>query len=242
MRLHIVLLLFLGIASLATAQDTAEIVIEADETITVSVSADAPAQVIYQPETVPQYIMITAESANEAFDPVVWVIDAEDRLRAYNNNVEGTQAQINNLLLSEDGYTIYVDSFNGVSTADVELTITVVDPFEETITEENLTTEISFTLLEDTIYAYTFQATTEQTITITAQDVSGLLDPFLQITDASGEVITHNDDHASADLTLDTLDARISDWRVPAGGLYTIEIIDFLGRSGEILLTMTIEE
>jgi hypothetical protein len=146
-------------------------------------------------------------------------------------------AEIANVVLPTTGlYSIYVDSFNGVQAGAVEVTIRESDRFNMVVETGDAGEVISFTLPEDTVFTYPFTVEGGDNYTITAYDGTGQLDPYLRIVDSRGNVITTNDDHNSPDLTLNIFDARITAWQVPSDDTYTLEVMDFLGQSGQMTL------
>jgi hypothetical protein len=64
---------------------------------------------------------------------------------------------------------------------------------------------------------------------VTVRDPNGLLDPRLTLISAEDEVIAANDDHGTADVTLNRFDARLIA-AVPDGA--ALQITEFLGRTG----------
>lgn len=204
----------------------------------VTVSADAPAVLIFANESAGQAITITAYAMDVArFDPVVWVLNDAGLLLAYNDNAAEPEAAITNLVLPATGlYRIIVDSFNGVSAGDVEVAITAGDIFDATTTQEGDSTIVRFSLPEDSVFSYPLTPSGGDSFTITAHDKSGTLDPYLRIVDSAGNVVAKNDDHNSADLSLNLLAARVVNWQVPTADNYSIEVFDFLGRVGDIVL------
>ena len=214
----------------------------AQEDNILTINSENRASVEYIVEDGAEYVTIEVIANNpENFDPVLWVVDSNNRLRAYNDNqTDSSNARIENLLLTPDSYAIWVDSFNGVSEGDVSLSILTVDPFSEIIETDDTTQSITVTLPEDMIYRYALDLNENDTVTISVRDISGTLDPYTQILDNNEAEVIANDDHQTANLSLDVLDSLISDWTVSIDGLYIIEVRDFLGNSGQFELTITI--
>jgi hypothetical protein len=210
----------------------------------VLVTADESAKLVLANDEAGQIVTITARAVDtEQIDPAIWIIDDEAQLLAYNDNsftAEGAfdpTARISNLELTKSGfYTIYVDSFNGVSEGEVEIVIRQGDPFNTRVNENNARLVIQATLPEDTVFIYSLQVDQDAVFTLTAKDISGTLDPYLRIVDSSGNVIETSDDHTTLDLSLNLFDARIENWLAPADATYTIEVLDFLGWTGDIEL------
>lgn len=214
---------------------------DSSEPVNLKITSENRASIDYTVDTDPEYVTIQVRAIdNDVIDPVLWVLNSENNLIAYNDNTaEDSSAKVENLLLHPDTYTIWIDSFNGVSEGDVELIIEPVNPFNEAISTSENTIELVVTLPEDTIYRYTLELTENDIVTISIRDISGTLDPYLQVLDDNDMMLISNDDHQSTDLTLNRLDSRISQWQVPENGIYTIEIRDFLGNHGQFELTIT---
>lgn len=212
------------------------------ETFVLSITADHRAKIDYIVDTEAKYVTIQAhsiEDESELFDAVMWIVDSQNHLIAYNDNSSDDHtARIENLFLPPDRYTIWIDSFNGVSEGEVEVQIEPANPFNEvrSATEDGTIT-IDVSLPEDTIYRYALELSENDIITISVRDTSGTLDPYLSILENNSLVIS-NDDHQSPDLTLNRLDSRISDWHVHSDNIYTIEVRDFMGNAGEFELVI----
>ena len=222
------------------AQENEHLALTLNTPIQVQVTADKPGVLIYENSTSGSVFTIETRALSEAFDSVVWVVDVDNHLLAYNDNalVSGeieTNAYLANLTLIEAGrYTIYVDSFNGVSEGEVEVVLREHDIFAVVVEETDNATIITASLPEDSVFAYPLVLEAPEILTITARDISGTLDPYLRIVDSSGNILISNDDHHSTDLTLNLFDAQIAEWEAPENATYTIEVLDFLGRAGEI--------
>lgn len=226
------------------AQEGDEQHLTVDDEAIVTITADNPATMILANEIAGTVITIGANAIDDTqVDPVLWIVDSEGRLLAYNHNTftdEGSidvSARIDNLILPTAGlYTIYVDGFNGVSTGEVEVTIHQTDRFNIVVEETGSLYVMRLTLPEDSIFTFPITAQEGDRLTITARDGSRHLDLYIRIVDSSGNVVISNDDHASNDLALNIFDARIADWFVPADDTYMLEVSDFLGREGNLLL------
>jgi hypothetical protein len=212
------------------AQDANQLAL--DEASIVVLSPDAPVQLLYIADET-QTITLAAQAISENTDAVLWIVDSDNHLLAYNDNFgDDPNPRIENLHLSAGLYTVYVDSFNGVSEGSVELLITSENRFHEQLNSNENTLTISVTLPRNSVYHYTFELSAENIITITAKDTSSTLDPYLRLLDSAGNELASNDDHLNFDILLDVFDAQIANWPVPEDGLYTLELHDFLGREG----------
>lgn len=237
-RFLLILILLFPIAVLA--QDEEADILIPEEPQTVSITGDSRESITFTVDELALYVRLSVESLSEEIDPVVWIVDSRKRLLAYNDNVdEGTHAKIDNLYLLPDSYTIFIDSFNGVSEGDVIVSLEIVDPFDMALRSSETSILINAFLPEDTVFSYDFPAKANDIITVTVRDVSGSLDPYLTIYDESGNLLIVNDDHQSTDLSLNIFDSRITEWDVPADGNYRIEVHDFSGNSGQFALTVT---
>jgi len=234
------LLFILLIPIIVLAQDEDNPVLIPGEAMTLSVTADTRENANFTIDEI-SYIRIQAQSESEAFDPVIWIVDSNNRLIAYNDNAdEQSNAAINNLYLLPDSYTVYIDSFNGVSEGGVTLSLNRTDPFDTAIEPSESGVFINATLPEDAIFEYEFSASAGDVMTLTARDISSTLDTYLAIYDESGELLIANDDHQSADLTLNIFDAKLSGWVIPADGNYIVRIHDFSGKAGQFELNILI--
>jgi hypothetical protein len=231
---RVLLLILFTMAVFVQAQEENQLVL--DEALIVTLSADRPTRLLYIADEA-QTITLIAQAVSEnvdAPDVVLWIVDNDNHLLAYNDNVgDDSNPKINKLYLPQSGfYTIYVDSFNGVSEGEVEVIIQQVNRFNEQFEASENSLVIRATLPEDSIYLYELELSEVDIITITAQDTSGTFDPYLRILDSEGNMLVANDDHNSTDISLDIFDTRISNWAALGEGIYSIEVRDFLGRGG----------
>ncbi len=212
------------------------------ETFVLSITADNRASIDYVVENKAEYVTIQAHSIEdeaELLDPVMWVVDSQNHLIAYNDNFsDDNSTGVENLFLPPDRYTIWIDSFNGVSEGEVEVQIEPANPFNEvsSVNDDGVIT-IDVRLPEDAIYRYMLELSENDIVTISVRDTSGTLDPYLSILENNSPLLS-NDDHQSSDSTLNRLDSRISEWHVLSDNTYIIEVRDFLGNAGEFELVI----
>jgi len=135
-------------------------------------------------------------------------------------------------------YYIRIDSFNGVSEGEVEVTISIADKFIPATIEEDTTTQITLRLPPSKVFDYSLSVEAGDLLMIRAHDLSGMIDPVLLLLDEDGNILAQNDDHGTDDLTLDTFDAQISDFAIESDGVLTVQVYDFLGREGSVELTI----
>ncbi len=181
-------------------------------------------------------------------DVVVTVLNPDGKQIAYNHRHQTdnadllpTDAAIPKLKLDRPGvYLIRVDTYGGIFQSEAELTLTVADMFDTRIIEDTAgQTVITGVLPRDAAYQYTFEAAAGEVVTITARDLSRTLDTRLLLLDADGATLTENDDHGTDDPALDVLDSRIAAFRLPADGVYTLVLLDFIGRAGRFEVVIT---
>ncbi|MGJ3238108.1 MAG: hypothetical protein ACFE0Q_05325 [Anaerolineae bacterium] len=211
-----------------------------DEPLTLTVSENQRASASYTVPAGDAHAITLTVTADESFDPVVMVINSENRLLAYNNNsAQSNRASIHNLWLEAGTYTVIVDSFNGVNEGEVTVTLSRTNPFDEMVSTDDNRIIISVNLPENTRYRYMLPVEADVTYTFTLRDRGNTLDPYLRLLDAENNKLASNDDHGTVDTRLNTLDARIPDWQASTEGMITLEVRDFLGRSGDFELIIT---
>jgi hypothetical protein len=233
--------------------------IQPDGTRIVDISAVAPALLTYD-SAGDELIDIRTRALNtpaqdSALDTTLAVIAPDGQLLAYNDdtllppiepNTEGPDAaprlqrdaELTALYLPQAGaYTLRVDSFNGVSAGQAEVTLTQATLSETISTDDTAETRRVY-LLAGRSHREALELAADSRVTISAQDASGTLDPLLRLIAPDGRVIASNDDHNSDDLTLNVFDAQIRAVLPGTAGRYTVEIRDFTGAAGVILLHM----
>lgn len=238
------------IFSRTTAQDETQ-------TYTLMLTADAPAEMIYTARA-GEAVMIGVTSGGEidttlsVFAPDGERIGFNDDLQIADDDSDGVyqwgdwvfsaaESFLLYLAFPQDGdYTFVIDSFNGVQEGKITVKVArwpsaLVHSTEEM--DNSLIMRVSW-LPHQPGYRHTFEAAAGDIITITARDVDHALDPRLILLDANGVELASNDDHLDVDLTLDVLDARITDFVVPVDGSYTLIVSDFLGRAGTVEVTL----
>ncbi len=191
---------------------------------------------------------LQADEPDAVRDVVLWVVAPGGKQIAYADDTqtppEGllpTDAVIEKLIFSQAGeYLIYVDTYGGIFATEVMLTLEPADLFNAALTIEGDLTTIRAALPRSVPYRYTLNLTVGAVLTATVRDRSGTLDPLLYLLDDEENIIAMNDDHNTADLTLDVLDSRLSAVEVPADGTYTLMVTDFLGRAGQFELLIAI--
>ena len=195
-----------------------------------------------------QTVIITARdvSDGDAVDVVLEVLMPDGhRLRFNDDHMGGdaalaqTDSRIKARLPQTGDYEVRVNSYGGIFEGEVEVLLRIVDLFAvEIIRDEDAITVFTLTLPRHIAYQREVMLDAGDVVTITARDVSGTLDPLLRLLDADGEIIAHNDDHDTAATALDVFDAQITTFTVDTSGTVVLEVLDFLGRSGQIELTI----
>lgn len=215
-----------------------------DTPTTVTLSAYAgPIDLVYTVAG-PQRIAVTARSlADDAPVDVTLALLNGARLLAFDDDggaaVPGllpTDAHIARLDLPDAGtYTLRVHSFSGAQSGPVEVVLTVLPTLPPCVIGQQ-----TVTLTRGDVFRCALDLPAGARITATARDTSGALDPVLTLYDPSGARLAFNDDHRSADTSLDVLDAHL----VVSGaveGVYTLALTDFAGTAGTVALTVARE-
>lgn len=179
-------------------------------------------------------------------DPVVALIGPDGRWLAYNDDygtaadLLPTDARIRDLTLPQTGtYTIQASTYGGIYPGQVEVTLEPGDPFAaQTTGQPGELLTISGWLPQSRAYTTTITAQAGDTLTITGRAARQPLDPALILTNADGDRLAFNDDHGTQDLTLAPFDARIERFTIPAEGVYTVTLLDVLGRAGRFTLVI----
>jgi hypothetical protein len=153
------------------------------------------------------------------------------------------EAHLRNFVLPQTGdYVLRLDSFSGVTDGAIEVTLSLspAEPmaldWAEASAEGRLTHRLDLAPHQSGHLSLSLRA--GETLRLLAQDMSGRLDPRLQVLDESGAVLADNDDAPAEWLIaegLDVLDAGL-DFSAPADGIYHLHLSDYLGRAGELAL------
>lgn len=104
------------------------------------------------------------------------------------------------------------------------------------VIEADEPTEIAF---DGEPVVLTYQALSDETVTIMARSVEGELDTTLELLDAAGEQVAFNDDHDSDRAELERFDSLIDSVEL-SPGTYTLVVSTFSG-TGEGIIEVTIE-
>jgi hypothetical protein len=236
-RRFFVLLVLLWLALTAGAQSPELL---PDQPQRVTLGADQPLELSFSVGSERLWISLQARSLNPddpLLDPVIWISDAEHQMLAYDNNGmvdDPINAHIPALLLPAAGtYRVFVDTFSGVGAGDVEVLLSLIDPFEPETPEEGV---LRASLPAGEVFRLQLPVVAGDMLSLTVRDLSGTLDPVLRVLAEDGTLLIENDDHAGSDTTLNLLDARIVGWQVSTAQTVTVEVLDFLARSGQFEL------
>jgi hypothetical protein len=229
-------LFLLGITLLPThAQDT----LAFDKPITVTLQAEAPVELTFMGQAGQMINLVTYTSGENPPDSTLTLIAPNGLVLAYHDDTRigdevDSNATLTNILLPSDGeYTLQVDSFNGVSEGAVTVVMSEVAPFTVLESDES-STQLQVDLRVGDVFVYALPtADTAQTLQITVRDTSNTLDPFIRIRNSDGEIITTVDDTPSLAELLNLFDSQVR-IEIPANTNYTLEVIDFLGRVGQV--------
>jgi hypothetical protein len=189
-----------------------------------------------------QVVSISTQTSGEnAPDTVLTLLDSQGRVLAHQDDqwLDGVfvkDAHLLRVVLPQDGaYVVRVDSFNGVSIGDVQVTISEVSN-TTLLSADNDVQVMQVNLAKGETFRHIIQATTDQNISISVRDTSSTLDTFVRVFDANGAMIASADDAYGQD-NLDMLDTALT-LVIAEDGAYTLEVIDFLGRAGVFELTI----
>jgi hypothetical protein len=216
--------------------------ITSETPVTVTLTAGAgPVDVIYSAAPDEVLTVIARSTAAEPIDVTLEMLQDNERIafnddrRSEIDDLAPQDAAITNLYINEAGdYTLRIHSFSGAQSGEVEVIVrssSLVEACETGAVE----------LLPHRAFRCTLDVQAAQTLTVTARDTSGTLDPVLTLLDSDGTLLVQNDDHTSADLTLNVLDAQITSYEVTEAGAYTLQVSDFGGAAGTLDLLLDIE-
>ncbi len=220
--------------------------IKPDSPLTLRLDGRSPAVVLYEAQA-GDVITVSARALPSAdvalLDTVIEVLTPARARVAYNDDHFGsfsagelaaTDSAIVALLLDEAGtYTIRINSFNGVSAGEIEVTLMQVDAIPATVAPREGVQIVTLDLPANAVFRYALAATP---VTIAVRDPRGALDPVIVVYGADGAVVAQTDDHDQTDLALNIFDAKV---RIERGA--SVEVREFLGRPGrlEIIVSAT---
>lgn len=184
------------------------------------------------------HVTLSAQAIDD-LDTTLELLGPNGRRAAFNDDhgtddpaLAASDSRILWLTLDHAGeYVVRVDSFNGVTAGDVQLTLDVLPPPDAAARE--------VLLLRGEALTIPLALDAGDRLTVTLRDPRGLRDPLVRLVAPDGALIAANDDHASADLTLNLFDARLA-VTVDAAGEYRLELREFLGRGGLLALEIAV--
>lgn len=223
---------------LPVAQANDAIVLENNTPIIINLDETSPIILAYSAQR-GDIINLTARAIDDV-DVVLEVLDAQDTRIAFNDNhhtdnneISASDAVIENLSLNEAGvYLVRVDSFNGVSVGDVEITLEN-EPAFEIISDDDNQRILQVDLHQNEIFIYKLEPESNELITVTIE-ASGITDTVLQLFDDNQMLIAENDDYIGDEVFISSLASRIENASMQAGQTYALHITEFLGRPATI--------
>lgn len=254
LRLIPLILLLLILAPPALAQTTGgqespatqPLNINLNSPVTVSLSTSAAVLLNYK-ASANETVSVTARALeeNNPVDPILTITDASgaelatnDDHRTNRTDLAPRDSLIDGFTFPSAGrFTITVTAFDGAG--DVEILISDSTgsntPVAQTLGDDVIDGEVP----DDGTYTHEITASEGEVLTITVRATDNQLDPKVSLVDASGSVLTDNDDHTSVNANLSPYDAEITGFTIPANGTYTIEITAFAGIGGAFELTIS---
>lgn len=169
-------------------------------------------------------VTISANS-DGALDVVLELIGPDGVSIAYADAPDNDAPSIVRVVLADAGdYVLRVNTFNGEGIGEVDLVLIVEPPL--VLTPE--TPALWVPLGANAVAAVRVEGFNAE-MAITVRDPRGLLDPRIELMSADGEVVAANDDHGTADVSLNRFDARLS---AAISDDAALQITEFLGRTG----------
>jgi hypothetical protein len=232
------LLLVLMFGALIQAQAPDAPPLNPGEPLVLALDGQGPAVATFTAQA-GERVTLTAQASTD-LDVTLEILGPDGRRAAFNDDhgtdaggLAASDARIEALLLADAGvYSVRVNSFNGVTAGEVQVTLTVMLPPDADARE--------IRLARGQAVPITLELVTGDRLRVTLRDPRGLRDPLVRLYGPDGALVAVNDDHASADLTLNLFDARV-DVTVSDGGEYRLELREFLGRGGLFQLDITVD-
>lgn len=169
-------------------------------------------------------VTVRVESA-DGLDVVLELNGPDGQTLAYADAPDGEMPSLVRVRLADSGaYVLRVNSFNGEGRGDVNVTLTVETPAVLRPDQPTVWVPLGANRTATVVIAGFSGAAT-----VSVRDPSGQLDVRVRLIDGDGAALAANDDHGSADVTLNRFDARLM---TAAAADMTLEITEFLGRAG----------
>lgn len=176
-------------------------------------------------------VTVTADSGG-ALDLVLELIGPDGTSISYADATDNDAPSIVRVPVGDAGdYIVRVNTFNGEGIGDVEITLIVEPPL--TLTPDTLAIRVP--LGANAIETVLIQGFDGEAA-ITVRDPNGLLDPRAELIGGGGVVVAANDDHGTADVSLNRFDARLT-VGIPDGA--ALQITEFLGRAGWVEVSIS---
>jgi hypothetical protein len=185
-------------------------------------------------------INISMQRISGDLDTYIQVVNSSARVIADNDDVPGSgslDAALTGLLIEEDGTYVIVASRFGqaAGTSEGAFVLALEEARDSGVGNSfaipfplNLGDSIEGELSgEQFAQYYRFEARANDLVTIRMERLSGGVDAFLRLTDASGAELASNDDIEGSQ------NAAISEFLIPAAGTYVIVATRFQGEEGQ---------
>jgi hypothetical protein len=200
-----------------------------------------------------EVISVTARSleTDGAVDTTLEILDSSNARLGYNDDhgsnrtdLGSFDSYIRDLKLTSSGEVIIrVNSFSGVASGRVEVTVTssaaAPAPTQTPPSNQGSGTEVvTGNVPTGGTFDHVISAQQGDVLTITVRSTDNVLDPKVAIVDSSGTILIENDDHGTEDTTLDRYDSRITNFTLPSGGTFTLQVSGFAGSGGTFEMTI----
>ena len=213
-----------------------------DPTIITLSARDGPVDVLVEAAGDETWNVTARSLADEPVDVTLEIL-LDDRRLAFNDdhpNESELLAPLNAAILDFEPpqpgpYTLRLNSFSGAQSGEIEISLDST-PRIPPCAEGTLT----INLRPNRIFSCGITLSEGQSLTVSARDRSGTLDPVLRLLSEAGDVMAMNDDHDGGDLSLNVLDSKIADFTIPETGRYLIQVSDFSGMAGELTLAIEV--
>ncbi len=213
------------------------------EPLRIRMLGDAPVDLVYvapQPQSISLYANSLPEVGN--VDTTLEVFSPNGVSLAFNDDLRGGDAGFENLVLPEAGaYRVQLNTFSSGATGGVELVLLVgnAPPQPTPVVNGNFGFDTMATLDGTTPAAFTFNGSSGQRVTISAQAVNPVdLDVYIILFAPDGSKIA-NDDDSGGTLGLSSTDSAIVSLSLPTNGQYRIEVQAWFSGAGDVRVILT---
>lgn len=188
---------------------------------------------------------LTARATNDSLDTQIYLFDADDGLINDNDDhgtsdrtLAASDARIRNHIFQAAGrYEIEIVGWSDTrGPFELQIEQVATDAPLGTGSYEIVTGEID----QNGQFTQTFDAQAGDFVTLTVRGLANDFDTQVALLGPDGDLLADNDDNGSlTDPYLAFRDARITNYRMPASGSYTVSITGFGSSSGPFALTIT---